>query len=410
MPVVSSITDRLRAALDAAEARRPGISHSLEAMFAAAHAEASAVLDGTVAHATLGSAAGAWAALHADVVGLEHHVALAVKDPRDAVPVYVSKSGELWGVGTYENLDPGWTEALIHYVEHLDDRAPFVTAPKVIDIPDTTTLAIVGDWGTGYWRAGTGAEAVAKQVAAMAPDYAIHLGDVYYAGASDEERDKLLALWPRGRRGSITLNSNHEMYDGAHAYFAALSADGPFALQGGCSYVALRNAHWLVLGLDTAYDATGHMYLDGAINAAQLGFLAAMAAAAGDRKVVLVSHHEGLTLDGSATTALWQQVVRGLGRPPTAWYWGHQHNGVVYTARDGCAPRCIGHGAIPYGNATMLAGVPTVQWSESVSAGDPSVPHRVSNGFARVTLDGATLREELVAEDGTVRWRGEVSA
>ena len=285
-----------------------------------------------------------------------------------------------------------------------------MTTPQVIDIADDATLAIVGDWGTGYWRAGTGAERVAAQVAAGAPDYTIHLGDVYYAGTSAETRAKLVALWPTGRLGSVTLNGNHEMYDGAKAYFAALAAPAPFALQGGCSYVALRSPHWLFIGLDTAYFSTSHLYLDGAIDAGQIEFLRSMAAAAGDRRIVLLTHHEGLDLAGATTTALWQQVVLGLGRPPAAWYWGHAHNGVVYAPFEGCAARCVGHGAIPYGDATMFRGSTTVQWSESASAHDPALPERVTNGFARLTLAGPTLREELVAEDGAVRWTGTLGA
>lgn len=401
------LSRRLRDALDAAEAREPGIKHELTSVFASAHAEARAVLDGRAEHSALHGLAGAWSTLHDDVDRLEDHAVFAADRAEGRLPEHVAADGAIWGLGKYLQLDPGWTEALIHYLENRNNKARFSTAPRVIDIPDATTVAIAGDWGTGYWRAGTGAEGVARQIAAGRPDYTIHLGDVYYAGSSDEERDKLVKLWPAGSRGSITLNSNHEMYDGAHAYFAALAAP-PFELQGGCSYVALRNAHWLIIGLDTGYDATGKLYLDGAIAEVQVEFLRQMAAAAGDRRIVLVSHHEGTNLAGTATTALWQQVVRGLGRPPTAWYWGHAHNGVVYAPVEGCHGRCVGHGAIPYGNATMFRGSKTALWSETVNAHDADVPSRVTNGFARITIDGERWREELIAEDGAVRWAGEL--
>jgi len=46
-----------------------------------------------------------------------------------------------------------------------------------------------------------------------------------------------------------------------------------------------------------------------------------------------------------------------------------------------------------------------VLWSETVSAKDAAQPERVTNGYARVTLDGPTWSEELVAEDGGVRWQ-----
>ena len=132
---------------------------------------------------------------------------------------------------------------------------------------------------------------------------------------------------------------------------------------------------------------------------------AVLGATAGDRRIMVLTHHEGADLPGQTTTTLWQQVTSCLGRAPDVWYWGHAHNGVVYAPIDGCRARCVGHGAIPYGPASMLAGVPSVLWSETVAAKDAAQPERVTNGYVRVTLDGPTLTEALVAEDGGVRWQ-----
>jgi hypothetical protein len=409
MSITGDLGSRLHNALDQAEAVEPGIKNEFLAIARAAHTEATAVLDGNAEHSALAHVAGAWAALADNVDGLEHHAALEADRVAGRLPVHVSADGTLWGIGTYLQLDPGWTEALIHYLENRNHKASFVTKPVNIEIPDTTTVAVVGDWGTGYWRPGTGAQAVATVVAAGRPDYTVHLGDVYYAGSSDEERSKFVDLWPRGTRGSLTLNSNHEMYDGAKAYFAALAPSGPFAMQGGCSYVTLRNSDWLIIGLDTAFYSTGNMYLDGAIDPGQIAFLRECAASAGSRAVIVVSHHEGLNLPGTATTALWQQVVSGLGQPPTAWYWGHAHNGIVYATTDGCRSRCVGHGAIPYGPASMFNGSKTALWCETALAGDVDVPKRVKNGFARLTFRGRELLEEIVAEDGSIRWSSTIT-
>ena len=129
MSITIGLGDRLRDALAAAEARTPGITHELSTLFASAHAEASAVLDGRATHTGLAAAAGAWATLHDDVAGLEQRAALAGAGIDGRLPVHVGADGELWGVGTYENLDPGWTEALIHYLEHRHDRANVANAP-----------------------------------------------------------------------------------------------------------------------------------------------------------------------------------------------------------------------------------------------------------------------------------------
>ena len=167
---------------------------------------------------------------------------------RADLPVHVGADGTLWGLGKYLQFDPGWAEALVHYFENRDHKAPFRTAPRVIDIADTVRLGIVGDWGTGFWRPDTGAERVRDLMAADRADINIHLGDTYYAGSSAEEPSKLVAPWPAGAQASFTLNSNHEMYDGARAYFDVALAAPAFAAQGGTSYFALRNTHWLIVG------------------------------------------------------------------------------------------------------------------------------------------------------------------
>lgn len=394
---------RLRAALYEAELRHPGLRARFEALAERAHNEAAAVLDGQLAHTELGDVAGAWAKLRADVLRLEHKLPAS---PVGAWRGYVAPDGALWGVGRYEQLDLGWTEALIHWLENHDHRAPFVTQPAVIDIPDRVRIGIVGDWGTGFWSADAGPRKVRDAMAADGADINIHLGDVYYAGTTSQESDNLVELWPGGKLLSLTLNSNHEMYDGARSYYQQALGSRVFGAQRGCSYFALRNASWLIIGLDSAYHATGDLYMDGALDASQGAFLARLDAAAGGRRTMVMTHHLGAGLTGVAPTALWQQVVTALGKPPDVWYWGHAHNSAIYAPLDGCAIRCIGHGAVPYGGASMLAGLPSVQWYETQTAGDPVLPPRVLNGYLRATLDGAALREEAIGEDGSVRWHG----
>ena len=392
---------RLRAALYAAELRHPGLQDRVEALLARAHAEATAVLDGQLPHTELADIAGGWASLRADVARLEHRLPAVRAGEWSG---YVSRDGSLWGIGRYEQLDPGWTEALIHWLENHDHPAPFIVEPAVIDIPDRVRVCMVGDWGTGYWAADAGPKKVRDAMLADDADIAIHLGDVYYAGSESQEHDNFVSLWPAGKLASLALNSNHEMYDGARAYYQKALGSPTFAAQRGCSYFALRNTNWLIVGLDSAYHATGDLYMDGAIDPTQGAFLARLAASAGNRRVIVLSHHLGLDLTGVAPTALWQQVVTCLGRAPDVWYWGHAHNSAIYAPFKGCAARCIGHGAIPYGEAAMLAELPSVAWFETQLAGDPALPLRVLNGYLRATLSGPTLLEEAVGEDRSVRW------
>ena len=392
---------RLRAALYAADVHHPGLEDRFEALLARAHTEATAVLAGRMEHTELADVAGGWASLRADVARLEHQ--LSGSRTGDWCG-YVAGDGTLWGVGRYEQLDAGWIEALIHGLENHDQRAPFVVEPVVVDIPDRVRICIVGDWGTGYWSADPGPKKVRDAMFADDADITIHLGDVYYAGSESQERDNFVTLWPAGKLASLALNSNHEMYDGARAYYEKALKSNTFSTQRGCSYFALRNANWLIIGLDSAYHATGDLYMNGAIDATQGAFLARLAASAGSRRLMVLSHHLAVDLTGAMPTALWQQVVTCLGRVPDVWYWGHAHNAVIYAPFKGCAMRCIGHGAIPYGKASMLMGLPSVQWFETQAAGDPAVPPRVLNGYMRATLSGSALLEEAIGEDRSVRW------
>src|SRR5258706_13696501 len=89
------------------------------------------------------------------------------------------------------------------------------TRPGITAIPSACKIGVAGDWGTGT----ESAYGVARELGSHAPDYTIHLGDVYYSGTSQEYQDYFLASWPRGTKGTFALNANHEMYSGGNGYF-----------------------------------------------------------------------------------------------------------------------------------------------------------------------------------------------
>ena len=396
------VRNRLRAAVAAA---RPQHRAALEAILQSAHDQATGTLAGGPAPPEHSVFAGAWAMLH-DTPPLHGKLLPAA----GALKPYVDPQGAIWGLGKYEQLDPGWAEALIEFLKYRNNIAPPGTAPQVIQIPDVTTIAIAGDWGTGSYAApGTRADGVANQITAWAPDYTLHLGDVYYAGAPAEEQTNFLTRWPEGKKGSFTLNSNHEMYAGAHGYFGIALTSKTFALQHGTAYFALVNKNWLVLGLDSAYGADpDELYMKGRLDQAQSGWLATIAGQyEAGRKIIVTSHHEAVLLEEGATkqvatTPLWDQVTAAVGRPPDYWYFGHAHNAVTYAPYKGCHCRCVGHGGIPYGVAIAFQGAADVTWYEKKLAGDSTLPIRVMNGFVHVSLAGATITEKLIRENGEV--------
>jgi hypothetical protein len=143
------------------------------------------------------------------------------------------------------------------------------------------------------------------------------------------------------------LNSNHEMYSGGQAYFGAtLPTFGQDA-----SYFALQNRHWTLVGLDVAHN-------DHAINERdfpdqQIHWLNGILAKAGERKVVLFSHHQLFSHYEDQGVKLWadpgfREIL--LSGRIFAWYWGHEHRCCIYEERDprsGIWARCLGHGGMP---------------------------------------------------------------
>lgn len=319
------------------------------------------------------------------------------------LPTRVLKDGSLLGCRKWELLDLLWSESLIKWIENLHHHAPFGITPMLMRMDSDVVLAIAGDWGTGSFDSHAPAVAVANQMQLAQADFTIHLGDVYYAGTNTEENVDM-AGWPQGKHGSFTLNSNHEMYSGAHGYFDELSKR--FPMQQNTSYFALYNDDWLVFGLDSAYASDAlNLYMDGVLNQEQIGWMQGlMRDLKVPRKLMVFSHHPGFDIGGSNKTALYRQVCDALGREPDYWYWGHLHNGICYAAQGGLHARCAGHGAIPYGDARELDGQPQVLWSERQRAGDEDYPERVLNGYVKVRLAGKDICEEFIGEDGTVRW------
>ena len=145
----------------------------------------------------------------------------------------------------------------------------------------------------------------------------------------------------------------------------------------------------------------------------------------GGQTLILLTHHNGLNLDGSIPTEaddsylLWQQVTQVVKQLPAGsgknvyWYWGHEHVGAVYQPQrvNGTTflPRCCGHGCIPWGFATDLSQSGHVLWFEKQNLG-PGANYFVTNGYATLTLSGASLTESFWNQDGKQSWSGSTAA
>lgn len=312
--------------------------------------------------------------------------------------------------------------------------APFqdLAGPAVVDLPEQAQIALFGDWGVGSRY---GAQVLSATISDPAklpgPLHAvIHLGDIYYSGTPQEIKENLLDAWPR-REGAraFALNGNHEMYGGCIGYYQALKQ-----LEQPASYFALQNSHFTIIALDTAYK---EYHLAGR----QLDWIKEVLAQAGDRKIVLLSHHQPF----STFEDVEQQFVAPLknlleSRRVVAWYWGHEHKCILYSPHErwGTHGRCVGHGGYPYFlvKRKMWVKNEPMPWEEvelpaetreagsqwyvfptsedapgGLVLGDncPEMGEDAekygAQGFATLELDGPRLIEKIRRPDGTVIYR-----
>jgi hypothetical protein len=212
-------------------------------------------------------------------------------------------------------------------------------------------VALFSDFGTGRYYS----RYIAKQLRTRKFPYAIHLGDVYYAGRSKEYQDHFSALLDPILTDTkfFTLNSNHEMCSGAKPYFKFMDkrrAWRPEKQKQEGSYFSLSSSRFQIVGIDTAYFGHGRYKEEELIDwlAETLG-----AGRAAGRLNILLSGdqpysygHEGhsdLLAKDMAELAVSKKLV-------DLWFWGNTHYCALFDA-DAGSPfigSCIGHAGYPY--------------------------------------------------------------
>lgn len=273
--------------------------------------------------------------------------------------------------------------------------------PLRFDLEEKCTVALVGDWGTGF----DGAVEVIKQIAEHHPRHMIHLGDIYMSGSEEEVEQKFIGPLKAHGPSECTfwaMNGNHEMNSGGHAYFGrVLPFCGP---KGGqpASYFALGNRHWRLVALDTAYE--GYR-----LHAPQLEWVAPLLIEPGPKNILLTHHQVFSILDGRPMKHNTDIFLGPLAEPGDvfAWFWGHEHNCVIYEPdmkRGGMRARCIGHGGkdqkVPK-RKKPKDGVPAMKELWTVPRpGESGKEPLTMNGFALLEFDGPQLNVTYVAADG----------
>ena len=204
-------------------------------------------------------------------------------------------------------------------------------------------LTLAGDWGTGTDEARRSRQADGRR----APDFTIHLGDIYFVGTLAEVNEHFLGVdnphndftpcaWPLGEVGSFALAGNHEMYglgDATTSCCCPVSASG---IRGSAraGFFCLENDHWRVVGLDTALQLDRlAVHRDGSRRRTRgssrswsngCGMTSGSAIARTTAGIVLLSHHQYFSAFDEWYVKPAQQLAEFINRP-VLWFWGHEH-------------------------------------------------------------------------------------
>jgi len=350
--------------------------------------------------------------------------------PRDIAPVYnLKKSAWLSLLATHREpatrgpvqfLTKTFLPWLINYISvmiHRRHRFKWYTAGTgIFTIPNTATIALAADWGTGTIPA----YKVANQILSLRPepDVTIHMGDVYYSGTPREYSDWFLGTedWPRGQLHTFAMNANHEMYSGGNGYFdTALGT-----LQQETSYFCVENDYWRILALDTGYysgifpliEKFWHSKIR--LEEHILEWLKTTVFASTDqRPVIALTHHQPFSAWGAGYETLVENLKPYLNRV-LLWLWGHEHRFAGYGphALKGSSMirgRCIGHGGMPIElekppDSKRHKETNLVFYDERI---DPEMSEIVRQpvgycGLAALRLEGPVLTIDYLDENGVL--------
>ena len=244
---------------------------------------------------------------------------------------------------------PEWAASFFTWVPTIVRAVRPPADPNPEAIPNSFAVGVLGDFGTGLYGAPVCSQSIVGNWNTSPYQLMLHLGDIYYSATSDEMIDRLQQFWPATPAINRALNGNHEMYTGGISYFGAVLRD----FNQKSSYFAMQNDHWILVGLDTAYDQDQEGLLGhaGVLTDEQINWLRPIVAARENRKVVLFTHHQPFSqAEENNGGNLMRQLHEFLdAKAIFAWYWGHEHRCLLYDPYPvyGFHGRCVGHAGFP---------------------------------------------------------------
>jgi hypothetical protein len=236
------------------------------------------------------------------------------------------------------HTQPPFTSGFIYPLEDPTPNAPL-------------DIALFSDFGVGRYYS----KYIAKQLRTKKFPYAIHLGDVYYAGRRSEFAEYFEALLDPllADTSLFALNSNHEMYSGGVPYFDYISkraALQPAKQKQEGSYFCLRSQQFQIVGIDTAFFGHGR-YRETAL-LEWLQEVLRFGRQTGRVNVLLSADHP-YRYGESGTERLLSRDLKGLVQEEKLvdlWFWGNTHYCALFdqTAQLPFVGSCIGHAGYPY--------------------------------------------------------------
>ena len=285
------------------------------------------------------------------------------------------------------------------------------------------SIALLSDWASDTAES----DAVAHLVAKYAPDYSIHMGDIYFVGAPKEVEDNFTAphaSWYYGASGSLALSGNHEMYSNGNAFFqhllpAMYVQEGDVRKTQQAGFFCLENEHWRIIGLDTGYTSVQRPFLeivsppDCHLRKEQIDWLRDVVKL-GDpddkRGLVFLTHHPNISAFREQYVKPGEQIQELLGgsEREVIWFWGHDHRLVIYNkTKNGKGPvaygRCLGHGGLPV-EIKMPDGEEDIR---KIMLYDRRVRKVIKkyklgyNGFVRLNLEGNKIEAQYLDLEDT---------
>jgi hypothetical protein len=265
-------------------------------------------------------------------------------------------------VSNYSDWDlVGWAQCGLRYVEyyiaaHLsppyrywDENNPPDINFGVIDfkLPATSKVLVIGDWGT---HMDDNVALLRQALKAFTVDAIVHLGDVYYSGTVSECQvnfldvlDSLIAELKINRPPVFTIPGNHDYYSGGAGFFGTIDQVNKSLLpkhQQKASYFCLRtdDGSWQFLGMDTGINDRNPVdqMAPALEKSEQTWHQDKLDNFAGT--TVLFSHHQLFSANAplkKGPKPYLNDALNGVFRNYydkciAAWFWGHEHNLVIY--------------------------------------------------------------------------------